>query len=162
MRTFTDTAGHTWTVNINVDAIKRVRAACKINLWTIVDNKENLAQLNDPVTLVDVIFVVCSDEATARTVDDVAFAKALGGDALEAATNALMEALVDFFPKARRMLLSKVLEKGRALETIILKRAETSLENGDLEAEAQALLAPQPQSEPSGSSPASSESMLAR
>ena len=39
MKTFSDNAGRTWTIQINVDAIKRVRDLVSINLLEVVDGK---------------------------------------------------------------------------------------------------------------------------
>ena len=38
MRTFTDNAGRTWTVAINVAAVKRVRGLIKVDLYKLVDD----------------------------------------------------------------------------------------------------------------------------
>mgnify|MGYP005827549127 CR=1 FL=1 len=39
MKTFTDNAGRTWTIQVNVDAIRRVRDLLKVNLLEVVEGK---------------------------------------------------------------------------------------------------------------------------
>jgi hypothetical protein len=38
VRTFNDNAGRTWTIAINVAAIKRVRGLLNVNLYKLVDD----------------------------------------------------------------------------------------------------------------------------
>ena len=54
--------------------------------------------INDPILLCDVIYCVCMEEADSRGVSDEDFGRAMAGDAIELATTALLEELVDFFP----------------------------------------------------------------
>ena len=46
MKSFTDNAGRTWMVTVNVAAIKRVRALCGVDLNAIVEMDEK----NNPST----------------------------------------------------------------------------------------------------------------
>ena len=57
MKTFTDNAGRTWTVQVNVAAVKRVRGLVGIDLYKLVDDGfQALAKLvSDPVQLADVL-----------------------------------------------------------------------------------------------------------
>ncbi len=100
MRTFTDNAGRTWTVAINVDAIKRVRDLLNVDLLEILDGKLIEKFYRDPVLLCDVVYAACKLEADAKGVTDEDFGRAMAGDAIEHATKALLEELVGF-PRAR-------------------------------------------------------------
>src|SRR5262245_66052332 len=102
MKTFSDNAGRIWTLQINVDAIKRVRDLAEVNLLEVVEGKLLERLISDPVLLCDVIYSVCKPEADAKQVSDEDFGRAMAGDAIEAATTALLEELVGFFPQARR------------------------------------------------------------
>jgi hypothetical protein len=155
MRTFNDNAGRTWTIAINVAAIKRVRGLLNIDLYKLVDDGfRPLGELvSDPVRLADVLYCLCKDEADARHVSDEDFGRALYGDAITLAADAFVEELIDFFPDARtRASLTKVLAAGRKLRDRLLDHAETVLDRLDPEAEAQKLIAS------FGSSPVSSGS----
>jgi hypothetical protein len=111
MKTFTDNAGRTWTLAINVDVLKRVRGLVDVNLLDILDGKLIERLYRDPVLLCDVVYAVCKPEADARSVSDEDFGRAMAGDAIEQATKALLEDLVLFSPSPRdRANLQRVLE----------------------------------------------------
>jgi len=111
MKTFTDNAGRTWTVAINVDVLKRVRGLVDVNLLDIIDGKLIERLYRDPVLLCDVVYAVCKPEADARSVSDEDFGRAMAGDAIEQATKALLEELVLFSPSPRdRANLQRVLD----------------------------------------------------
>ena len=142
MKTFNDNAGRTWTVTINVDAIKRVKSLLSVNLLEAVEGKLLERLVSDPVLLCDVIYAVCKPEADAKGVSDEDFGRSMAGNAIDLATTALLEELVDFFPQQRRRLLRKALEKLRKLESMALTAAETRLDSPELERQMQELLAP--------------------
>jgi hypothetical protein len=111
MKTFTDNAGRTWTVAINVDAIKRVRDLLEVDLLEVLDGKLIEKLYRDPVLLCDVVYAACKPEADARNVSDEDFGRAMAGDAIEHATKALLEELVGFSPSPRdRANLQRILE----------------------------------------------------
>ena len=162
VKTFTDNAGRTWTVTVNVDAIKRVRDLAQVNLLEVVEGKLIERLVSDPLLLCDVIYCLCKPEADAKNVSDTDFGRAMAGDAIDAATTALLEELVDFFPQARRRVLAKALTKLRSLEQMVASRAETNLDSPELEhailRELERVENPQPTplNDLSGSVPASS------
>ncbi|HOI57049.1 MAG TPA: hypothetical protein PLP01_17490, partial [Phycisphaerae bacterium] len=102
MKTFVDNAGRTWTVAVNVDAIKRVRTLCAVNLLEIVEGDLLGRLANDPILLCDVLYAVCKPELDAKGVSDEDFGRAMGGDVIEAATAAFLEEMVGFFPSPKR------------------------------------------------------------
>jgi len=111
VRTFTDNAGRTWAVAINVDAIKRVRDLLNVDLLEILDGKLIERLYRDPVLLCDVVYAACKPEADAKDVTDEDFGRAMAGDAIEHATKALLEELVGFSPSPRdRANLQRILE----------------------------------------------------
>ena len=133
MKTFNDNAGRAWTVTVNVDAIKRVKSLLAVNLMEAVEGKLLERLVSDPVLLCDVIYAVCKPEADAKSIGDEDFGRSMAGDAIDLATTALLEELCDFFPKGRRRLLRKALEKLKKLESIALTAAETRLDSPELE-----------------------------
>jgi hypothetical protein len=126
MQAFRDNAGRQWVVQINVTAVKRCRALLKsderpagVDLYGLVgDGFEGLGKLlADPVTLVDVLYIL--SDAAAAGVSDEDFGRAMGGDVIRHAADAFLAELVDFFPQAQREALKKVLEAARATETAL-------------------------------------------
>lgn len=137
VRTFKDNAGRTWTLAVNVHAIKVIKGLIGLDLYALVDGGfEGLGKLiGDPVRLVDVLFVLCKDEADRLGVSDEDFGRGMGGDSLARATDAFLAEYTDFFPDPRvRAGLAKVIEKARALEGMMWTRAEAGLDRIDLEA----------------------------
>ena len=121
MRTFKDNAGRTWSVTLNVLQMKRIRAHLGIDLVNVitldaggkvkVDLVDRIA--NDPCLLVDILWVCVEEEAKAAGVTDEQFGRSLAGDAIEDATRAFLDELVDFFPGAKRLFLKKAVEVSR-------------------------------------------------
>lgn len=141
MKTFTDNAGRTWTVAINVECVKRVRTLVGVNLLDAVEGKLLEQFVSDPVLLCDVIYAACKPEADAKSVTDEDFGRAMAGDAIDHATTALLEELVDFFPSGKRRVLGKALGKLKTLEAKAVEAASRRLDDPKLEQEMEAALA---------------------
>jgi len=121
MRTFNDNAGRSWSLALNVWTVKKVRDLLGVDLLDLggesatgsSDKKPGLLfrLIADPVLLVDVLYVVCKDQADGAGVTDEQFGRAMGGDAIDAATKAFLEELADFTPSPRdRARARKVIE----------------------------------------------------
>ena len=144
MRTFKDNAGRQWSVEINVASLKRVRGLTGTDLMQVIEGTLIEKLIRDPVLLCDVVYAICKPEADARTptVSDEEFGKAMAGDAIEAATTAVLEELVSFCPSPRdRANLERVLQA----TTKVMERArdlvEKKLDSGELDRLADRLLA---------------------
>jgi hypothetical protein len=133
MHTFSDTQGRPWTITLNVDAIRRVRSVLDINLLDAIEGRLLERLITDPVLLCDILFVVIQPEAISKGISDEDFGRSLGGDVLEAATTALLEELVDFFPSAKRTVFRKALTKLKQLEALAIDTATQRLESPELE-----------------------------
>ena len=143
MKTFQDDAGHTWTVQIAAGDIKRIRSLLGVNLLDVLDDGcKLLAELHDdPVLLVDVIYCLCQPEADARNVTDEEFGRAMSGDALLHALNALLESLGDFFPSARqRAMFRDLVSKTNKVVDRLLDHAQTTLDGLDPESVAKSAI----------------------
>lgn len=173
MKTFNDNAGRTWTVAVNVDAIKRVKGLTDINLLDVASGKSKdlLGRLSgDPILLCDVLYALCKPETDARQVSDEDFGRAMAGDAIDHATTALLEELVGFFPQAKRRVLDKALRKLQTLEARVIDVAEQKLDSPALDQAMEAAMAAIDKeieemphamlNNSSGNSPASSASTL--
>lgn len=158
MHSFKDNGGRAWVLSIHVAAVKRVRALLGVDLYSLVDDRfEGLSKLlGDPVALVDVLYVLCRDEAEKLGVSDEDFGRGMGGDAIQHAADAFLEELADFFPDPRvRAGLRKVIGASRTVKDRMLDRLEATLDAIDPEAVARTL------SGSHGSAPASSASTRA-
>jgi hypothetical protein len=108
MRTFNDNAGRTWSLTLSVWTVKKVRDLLGVDLLDLggeaaTRDKPGLLfrLIADPVLLVDVLYVVCRDQADSAAITDEQFGRAMGGDAIDAATKAFLEELADFTPSPR-------------------------------------------------------------
>ena len=143
MKCFKDNHNRNWTIVVNVAAVKRVRSLLEINLLNVVKldeknrpNVDLLEQLaSDPILLCDVIYCICKPEADAQNISDEDFGMAMGGDAIEHATTALLEELVDFFPEAKRLVLRKLMNAGEKVKHQMEKALKLELDNPQLEKE---------------------------
>lgn len=133
MKTFTDKTGRSWSLVIDVDTIKRVRGLIDVNLIDVVEVKLFERIASDPVLLCDVVYAVCKPDADAANISDEEFGRAMAGDAIDSATTALLEELVNFFPIARRGVLAKALTKVKTLESMAIERATKMLDSDKLE-----------------------------
>ncbi len=134
MKMFRDSDGRSWEVVLNVAQMKRVRAALGVDLANVialgkdgavrVDLLDRIA--NDPCLLVDILWVLVEGQAKERGVTDEGFGSALAGDSIDAATRALLDELVEFFPGAKRLFLAKAVELSRKFAgewTSVLEKA---------------------------------------
>lgn len=140
MKSFADSANRIWMLEINVGAIKRVRALCDVNIIDVITLDENnnpdaglLEKLaGDPVLLVDVLYAVCQPQCEKASVTDEEFGQAMTGDIIDKATNALLEGIIDFFPAAKRLLFQKALTASRRFQEAANKKLEAFLEGDEL------------------------------
>lgn len=109
MKTFKDSTGKAWTININLGMIETVKALHGINLHELfADDMKLIGTLfDDPPLLANVLWTVCGNSGPVSP----EFLAGLGGDELEAAANALIEDIIDFFPKRRRETLRAMVAK---------------------------------------------------
>lgn len=143
MKCFKDNQGRSWTIAVNVAAVKRVRSLLDVNLLDVVrldannnPNVDLLEQLaSDPVLLCDVIYCICKPDADAQNISDEDFGRAMGGDVIERATTALLEELIDFFPEAKRLVLRKLMNAGEKVKNRMEKALKLELDNPQLESE---------------------------
>jgi hypothetical protein len=158
MRHFTDNEGRQWSFRLDVNVIRRVRTMTGCNLLAIFDKADDvLGRLGaDPILLADVLYAICRPEADARNVTDEDFGRGLYGQAIADATDALLEALADFFEPRRARLLRAILGRMQKVQAAAQELVEAKLESGTLEAAVQQAL--QSASEPSGGPPGSSAS----
>ena len=140
MKSFTDNKGRAWEIVVTVATVKRVRGLCKVDPNSIVEldkNNKPSAELlerlsSDPVLLVDVLYAVCKPQADKLGITDEDFGESMAGDAIEHATTALLEEVIDFFPEAKRMVMRKILSASRKFSEAARRKLEAEL-NGEFE-----------------------------
>jgi hypothetical protein len=159
MRSFRDNLGREWIIEIHVTAVKRVRAHLSLDLYSLLDDRlEALgALLADPVRFVDVLYVLCMDEAKELEVTDEDFGQGLGGDSLAAAQAAFLGEFADFFPDRKiRETIKRIFQAAKEVQEDLAARLEKRTEAIDIGSIVNRL------TEQSSNSPESSESILGR
>ena len=121
-RSYTDNAGHRWQISVTVSTIRRVRDEAGVDLAaagrTAPGGESVLERLaTDPVLLADVLYAIVRPEAEAREVTPEQFGEALAGDAVEAAADALVEEIVDFFPTPVRARWRRAMDLAKAVRS---------------------------------------------
>ncbi len=165
MKTFTDRTGREWTIDANVTSLRRVRSLVGVDLMQMVtprgeDEAVIVKLLRDPCLLVDVIYAICKPDADRQRISDEAFGQAMAGDALDAATQALLEELPDFFPSRRdRERARRILAKIDGLIDQVNDQLDALTSDEAIDQRFQALISA---GATSGSSPASPASTPAR
>jgi len=136
MREFKDNADRPWSIEVHVAAVKRVRDLVGVDLLEIVEGTLIEKLIRDPILLCDIVYALCKPQADERDprVTDEEFGRAMAGDAIEHATEALLEELVSFCPSPRdRQNLGRVLEATKRVMDRARDMVEAKLESGELE-----------------------------
>ena len=134
MKTFTDNEGRSWTVEVNVAALKRAKGLAGVDLMAVLDGDLIERFIRDPVLLCDALYAVCKPEADEKGVSDEDFGRAMAGDAIEHATAALLDEIVSFCPSPRdRAALGRVLAATRTAMDKARDLVEARLDSGELE-----------------------------
>ncbi len=115
MREFKDGAGREWSVSLDVFLVEQVATKTGVHIGQLLDNAAAgfIELLRDPVKFVRVLWVLCEEQGDKHGIKPEQFGRGLFGDPLEDAAGAFSEALADFCPRQQRMILRKLLVKGR-------------------------------------------------
>jgi len=102
MAALKDKADRSWVLTVDVGAIRRVKGALGVDLLDIARGDLLERLVDDPVLLVDVLFVLCKPQADEAKVTHEDFDRSIVGHALDDAASALFEEILDFFPRGLR------------------------------------------------------------
>lgn len=137
---FTDETGDTWTLRVTTGTLFRVRERLGVHLLDLfsADGQKFAELCSDPIQLATIIYLVCRDEAESRKLTEIDFYDLIFADTLESATEALMEAIANFFPnpqqrKAANAILGRIKLLRKRMMEMGQTKLETALEGIDLE-----------------------------
>jgi hypothetical protein len=125
MKKFKDNNGKEWTICLNIKTYKAIRDNVHID---IIDVENSFEKLKDPLITVSVLWEMVTNKD-----NEDEFYSGLGGDAYQSASDALVEEIIDFFPKERRLLFRKMIQHGVAYQELRLKEVEAQIDNGLIE-----------------------------
>ena len=133
MAVFKDNAKQEWMIELDAPLIKAVRKECAVDL--VSDTERPYERLyDDPILLVDTLWVLCRVQAQQRQIDQDKFAQLLTGDAIDSATEAILGAIVDFSPSRKREILRTLAAKTSKIRDLAMSRAMERLNDPELEA----------------------------
>lgn len=132
MATFKDQNNREWLVTLDAPKIREVRSTLQLDL-AAVDDRPYERMYDDTVLLVDVLWILCREQAQKANVTDEQFGQALVGDAVEKATDAMLAAMLDFFPKTKRELLQALADKTKRIREASMRKAMDRLNDPSLE-----------------------------
>lgn len=163
MHCFKDQKGNAWPVVINLYAIEKVKAEHKVDLLGLFDRQaEPLGEfMTDDFAMCAVLYDLGQpdNEKAGRTPDDLK--RAWGGETADAAADAFLEELIDFFrDPERRSRLRRLVAKFKEVGAAVLENRAKAVDEID-PAEVIRLLSAGPAAGPSpsaGSTPAPSAS----
>lgn len=103
MKRFKDRLGREWALDLTVGDLPAIKDALGVDLGQALRTGEGMAEFlfADPSALVRVLWVLAEQQATAKDVSPESFARGFDGPALERASDTLMGAVADFFPRSR-------------------------------------------------------------
>lgn len=130
MRLFHDDADRQWRLSINVGAVKRCRRVFSEEgePFDLLDEGLFPKLANDPALLADLLWELV-DKSQHPDVTPEQFGEALGGDAIEGASEAFAEELFDFFPKGRRDLNRAIYRKIKKAQAALIEKTVKDIEN---------------------------------
>jgi hypothetical protein len=132
---FSDTNGRTWEPSVNVVTIGRVRSALKLNLLELLLPNNTLAErLADPCLMVDVLYLLCEDQAKEHQVSDAAFGASLSMDSIEDGWNGVLEGLVSFSPRGLRPAHQRVLETAKRYHQAAAEKVQAAVATPEFQA----------------------------
>ena len=126
MPVFKDATGKEYIVSLNIRKVKMLK---ELGMDIMAQDGSGLKAIADDACLLcDCLYRICVDD---ENITQDEFLNAMHGDSIEAAANAMIEAVIDFFPQSRRNLLKRAVEKSRAMQEKMLLAAAEELEAMD-------------------------------
>lgn len=130
-------AGLGWRLSLNGWQLKKLKERIGFDAR---DPDSIMQAASDPVLLVDVLYLLCEDQAKEFSVSERQFGEALAGDVLEQAVDAYLKETVDFFPPRQRPALNKMLAKMTDFQNRATAMAEEKIDSPEMESLFQAEL----------------------
>jgi len=155
MKTFTDAAGRTWTIALNLGTAMAVKDKLGVDLLQPeAGDPPLLTRLGtDELLLGEVLCALLGEQFDVHKVSDADVRNSFDGGTLLLAQQAFYEELIDFFRKRGRADRARAVETQMKLIERAVKAIETRIEGFDLDQAIHGAM--------SGSSPEASESVPA-
>jgi len=111
---FKDNQERTWSIDLTVGAVKRIRSVLSIDLLDLRD--DTFTRLASDILLMhDLVWLLCEEQATKRGIGEEEFGAAVVGDPLSDAIGVVMGAIPGFFHAAKKSLITTAVQKSKAM-----------------------------------------------
>lgn len=132
MHKFSDAKGREWKLGLTYGVLDQIKSDLEIDLLDVQNGGGESQRLNfDLRSFINLLFVICEEQAKAQSLSDVDFGRSLGGTSLKEAYAAFELEYIDFFqfsPATQAILmksLGKAKEATETLTTIALEEIES-------------------------------------
>lgn len=102
MPSFTDKNKADWIVELDIGKIEDIQDTNGVDLDMMMVSPERFTELlfASPRKLVSMLYVVCADQIKERKLSPRDFANLMNRETLDSAVNALLEAIIRFYPRS--------------------------------------------------------------
>lgn len=129
MATFQDDNKREWKLSITVGSERQIRKQTGIH----VRSAEAYEQVfTNPDAAIEIVLILTAHQRQTQNVSDHDFINAMGGDAIDAMVNAIMEAITEFLPFNLQKAGRRMLDQLRAVEQAAADRAYKLIDNFQL------------------------------
>lgn len=142
MNSFKDKNGKLWTIEVNLGTARKVMSGCGVDLLHLIDidaEKTDLTGLDkiasDPFLLFQVIFILCEQQVRDAGIGEEEFAELFDSDSIQAATDSLVQEVINFSQPAKRKMLTVVYKRMVAFREEQSRHLEEILESEEFERE---------------------------
>ena len=142
-RRFTDSQDRAWDLTITVAALQRCKNLAGIDLAAKVEGDLFDVLADDPILLCNTLAAIVKPQMDSRGIDDEGFAAGLGGDTIDDAAAALIEALVYFFRNRHGGIVAKIARKRKTLNKMANRAVDAYIDSGQIERRLKKVLAEQ-------------------
>lgn len=135
MKCFTDAAGRTWTLSLNLGTAMTVRDKLGIDLLQPEQGEPPLLTRigTDEILLGQVVFALLEKQFEAQNVTETDVYASFDGETIIAAQTAFYEELINFFQSRQRPDRAKAVQKQMNLIAAATKAAETTIDSIDID-----------------------------
>lgn len=121
-------------LDVNVVSITQVKKLYGVNLVDLLLGKNDVTEkLSDIEMLVNVVFLLCEEQTQRLGITGDEFARSLRLDDIDAAWEALLQAVINFSRRGVQPALQKVLDKTRRLRQLQESKAIEEANNPEFD-----------------------------
>lgn len=129
---FNDAEDREWTIFIDAPMLQKVREEHDVDFQDLSRESQWKRLHNDLVLRVDVLWTLCEAEAEQKGIDRVNFAAGMVGDGLFNATEAMLDAIENFFPRDLREYWRALIGQTKLMRAKVLEAAIRKLNDPKL------------------------------